>query len=95
MQSTARRYLARTKPAARCRMSTFEFGRTNPILIARMSWCARYFWQNEPDLLRLGSPIGANGTLKASEAAGVEFIDENGGGPGVRLRKPVGRKSGK
>jgi len=21
------------------------------------------------------------------EAAGVEFIDENGGGPGVRLRK--------
>jgi hypothetical protein len=45
--------------------------------------------------LRLGSPIGANGTLKASEAAGVEFIDENGGGSGVRLRKPVGRKSGK
>jgi transcriptional regulator with XRE-family HTH domain len=26
---------------------------------------------------------------------GVEFIDENGGGPGVRLRKPVGGKSGK
>jgi hypothetical protein len=24
---------------------------------------------------------------KALEAAGVEFIDENGGGPGVRLRK--------
>lgn len=24
----------------------------------------------------------------AFEAAGVEFIDENGGGPGVRLRKP-------
>ena len=23
------------------------------------------------------------------EAAGVEFIDQNGGGPGVRLRKPV------
>jgi hypothetical protein len=22
------------------------------------------------------------------EAAGIEFIDENGGGPGVRLRKP-------
>jgi hypothetical protein len=32
---------------------------------------------------------------RALEAAGVEFIDENGGGPGVRLRKPVGRKSGK
>lgn len=24
----------------------------------------------------------------ALEAAGVEFIEENGGGPGVRLRKP-------
>ncbi len=23
------------------------------------------------------------------EAAGVEFIPENGGGPGVRLRKPI------
>ena len=29
------------------------------------------------------------------EAAGVEFIDENGGGPGVRLRKPVKVKSRK
>lgn len=26
---------------------------------------------------------------RALEAAGVEFIDENGGGPGVRLRKPL------
>jgi hypothetical protein len=25
----------------------------------------------------------------ALESASVEFIDENGGGPGVRLRKPV------
>ena len=25
---------------------------------------------------------------RAFESAGVEFIDENGGGPGVRLRKP-------
>jgi transcriptional regulator with XRE-family HTH domain len=28
----------------------------------------------------------------ALEAAGVEFIDENGGGPGVRLRKPTKQK---
>jgi hypothetical protein len=28
----------------------------------------------------------------ALEAAGVEFIDENGGGPGVRLRKRQQRK---
>jgi hypothetical protein len=27
---------------------------------------------------------------RALEAAGVEFIDENGGGAGVRLRKPSG-----
>ena len=25
---------------------------------------------------------------RALENAGIEFIDENGGGPGVRLRKP-------
>ena len=25
---------------------------------------------------------------RAFEAAGIEFIDENGGGPGVRLKKP-------
>ena len=29
---------------------------------------------------------------KALEAAGVEFIDENGGGPGVRLRKRQAKK---
>jgi len=26
---------------------------------------------------------------RALEAAGVEFIDQNGGGPGVRLRKAL------
>jgi transcriptional regulator with XRE-family HTH domain len=30
---------------------------------------------------------------RALEAAGVEFIDENGGGPGVRLRKHRQEKS--
>jgi hypothetical protein len=32
---------------------------------------------------------------QALEGAGVEFIDENGGGPGVRLQKPSKSKSGK
>jgi len=32
---------------------------------------------------------------RAFEAAGVEFIDENGGGPGVRLRKPQRAKQHK
>jgi ribosome-binding protein aMBF1 (putative translation factor) len=30
---------------------------------------------------------------RAFEAAGVEFIEENGGGPGVRLRKSQQKKS--
>jgi hypothetical protein len=30
---------------------------------------------------------------KALEAAGIEFIEENGGGPGVRLRKRHRKKS--
>jgi hypothetical protein len=30
--------------------------------------------------------------LRAFEAAGVEFIDENGGGPGVRLKKPLKKR---
>jgi hypothetical protein len=29
---------------------------------------------------------------RAFESAGVEFIDENGGGPGVRLRKRQHRR---
>ena len=35
------------------------------------------------------TPIGNNlaAIRSALEAAGVEFIEENGGGPGVRLRK--------
>jgi len=28
---------------------------------------------------------------RAFEEAGITFIDENGGGPGVRLRKPIER----
>jgi transcriptional regulator with XRE-family HTH domain len=30
----------------------------------------------------------ANKIRAALQAAGIEFIDENGGGPGVRLKKP-------
>jgi transcriptional regulator with XRE-family HTH domain len=31
--------------------------------------------------------------VQALEAAGVEFIDENGGGPGVRLNKPLRKRT--
>jgi hypothetical protein len=33
--------------------------------------------------------VNASAVRRALENAGVEFIDENGGGPGARLRKPV------
>jgi hypothetical protein len=35
------------------------------------------------------TPANELAIRRALEAAGVEFIDENGGGPGVRLRKPM------
>ena len=37
----------------------------------------------------------ASAVRRALENAGVDFIDENGGGPGVHLRKPLKAKSGK
>ena len=43
----------------------------------------------------LGPRVSEEGRLKlrrALEVAGVEFIDENGGGPGVRLRKRLRAK---
>jgi DNA-binding XRE family transcriptional regulator len=44
----------------------------------------------------LGGRSGTSTKIRtALEAAGVEFIDENGGGPGVRLRKRSPEKSRK
>ena len=44
----------------------------------------------------LGGRSGTGVKIKtALERAGVEFIDENGGGPGVRLRKPQAAKKRK
>ena len=53
-----------------------------------------------PTIKRLESqdgPLGGRNVTgtkirAALEAAGVEFIDENGGGPGVRLRNPQREK---
>jgi transcriptional regulator with XRE-family HTH domain len=55
---------------------------------------------SEPTVARLesmdGELGGREGTAKkiqhAIEAAGVEFIDENGGGHGVRMRKRQQKK---
>jgi DNA-binding XRE family transcriptional regulator len=48
--------------------------------------------RNTINNIEVGRYAGDPRTLELIEktlrAAGVEFIDENGGGPGVRLRKP-------
>ena len=56
---------------------------------------------SEPTIARLesaeGDLGGREGTAekirKAIENAGIEFIDENGGGPGLRLRKGHRKKA--
>ncbi|MFY9840035.1 MAG: helix-turn-helix domain-containing protein [Xanthobacteraceae bacterium] len=61
---------------------------------------ARYSGISEPTIARLESAEGQLGgrgeTVKkirvALERSGIEFIDENGGGPGVRLRTQQQRK---
>jgi|SRR6516162_1702596 len=40
-----------------------------------------------PRGVRSGPTANDSTVRRTLEAAGVEFIDENGGGPGVRLRK--------
>ena len=47
------------------------------------------------ELADVGTSLTAANNLairRALEAAGIEFIDENGGGAGVRLRKPKKRR---
>jgi transcriptional regulator with XRE-family HTH domain len=47
--------------------------------------------------IEVGRYAGDQKTLETIEAvlrrAGVEFIDENGGGPGVRLKKPLRKRT--
>jgi hypothetical protein len=38
------------------------------------------------------TPANEAALRRALESAGVEFIDENGGGAGVRLKKPARRE---
>ena len=63
---------------------------------------ARRAGVSEPTIARLESAEGALGgradtaqkIVDALNVAGVKFIDENGGGPGVRLRKRLQRSRG-
>jgi len=45
------------------------------------------------DELAAASALSVATIRRALETAGVEFIDENGGGPGVRLRKRHQKKA--
>jgi transcriptional regulator with XRE-family HTH domain len=64
---------------------------------AALNWTVRDlaeatgFHRNTINNIEVGRYTGDPATLQMIErvlvAAGVEFIDENGGGPGVRLRK--------
>jgi predicted transcriptional regulator len=64
---------------------------------------ARHSGISEPTIARLESADGELGgrseTVQKIRAAlnssGIEFIDENGGGPGVRLRNQIHKKPGK
>jgi len=55
------------------------------------------FHRNTISNIETGRYVGDATTIAAIEAAfrsaGVEFIDENGGGPGVRLRKRTPKRS--
>ncbi|MFU0507398.1 helix-turn-helix domain-containing protein [Pseudaminobacter sp. NGMCC 1.201702] len=63
-----------------------------------LSWGVREFAEKSGDTANTVSRIenGADAKLStmnalqaAFEAAGIEFIPENGGGPGVRLKHPT------
>jgi transcriptional regulator with XRE-family HTH domain len=80
--------------------SVFSFITVEQLRAARalLGWSQTYLGERAglslPTVKRVeaerGPRVSEEGRLKlkrALELAGVEFIDENGGGPGVRLRK--------
>ena len=58
---------------------------------------ATHLHRNTITNIETGRYVGDAATLSTIEGvlkrAGIEFIDENGGGPGVRLRKRQPKKS--
>ena len=71
---------------AQCRGARGLLGLTQPALAS----AARLGLSTIVDFERSRRPVSseaAQAIREALERAGVEFIDENGGGPGVRLRK--------
>jgi transcriptional regulator with XRE-family HTH domain len=71
--------------SAQCRGARGLLGLTQPALASR----AKLGLSTIVDFERSRRPVSREAVQAirgALEAAGVEFIDENGGGPGVRLR---------
>jgi transcriptional regulator with XRE-family HTH domain len=71
---------------AQCRGARALLGMTQPALAD----AAKLGLSTIVDFERSRRPVSTLAVktiLKALEAAGIEFIPENGGGPGVRLRK--------
>ncbi|MGE5164519.1 MAG: hypothetical protein ACM3IH_10900 [Sphingobacteriales bacterium] len=72
--------------AAQCRGARGLLGLTQPALAVE----AGLGLSTIVDFERARRSVSSQATQairKALERAGIEFIDENGGGPGVRLRK--------
>jgi hypothetical protein len=51
--------------------------------------CALLCHATGPDQATLLIPATDQAIRRALERAGIEFIDENGGGVGVRFKKPI------
>ena len=66
-------------------------GWSQSVLAARAGLSLPTVKRVEADLVRV-SDEARDKLRRALETAGVEFIDENGGGPGVRLKKRQQKK---
>jgi transcriptional regulator with XRE-family HTH domain len=72
--------------SAQCRGARGLLGLTQPALASK----AKLGLSTIVDFERTRRPVSSEAVQairEALELAGIEFIDENGGGPGVRLRK--------
>jgi DNA-binding transcriptional regulator YiaG len=78
--------------AAQCRAARALLDMTQPEL-ARTASLGLSTVVDFEKTRRTVSEDAINALKRALEAAGIEFIDENGGGPGVRLKKPVKKRT--
>ncbi len=73
---------------AQCRAARALIGMTQPTLAEKAGLGLSSIVDFEK-ARRTVSPASIAAMQAALVAAGIEFIPENGGGPGVRLRKPT------